>query len=300
MQSNTIDFSNIVGSKQVSNGGILGDLIELSINILNNAKNNGQLREADVGTILAQIIPNAMQVAVNFELQRAKVEADIEATKKQTELEEKKTNTNIEISRQELVLKEKDTNSVINSRQVQDRLNSFKLQVEKETLAIEKEKLELFKEQNKADTELKRQEIQLRKEQISASKMDTEIKKQQLKISELEAKLKKDTIELEKQRLANDAERLAQSIQEIKNKIDTMQRRTTAEVELLHSQTKAFRDNSKQQLLKTAIDGYAMLFENSDDLQSANALPRLFKSNGIDKVAKNMFENYGIDTTGVF
>ena len=65
-----VSWSNVVGAKTLVDGGYAGDLLELTLVHLQEARDNNQLTEALVGEVYASTIATALNAAINFELQK--------------------------------------------------------------------------------------------------------------------------------------------------------------------------------------------------------------------------------------
>ena len=81
-----IDWTKVVGSKTVEDGGYVGDLLKLALAHLTEVRDENQLTEEQVGEVYAATISTAINAAINYELQLPQVTATVESTEAQTSL----------------------------------------------------------------------------------------------------------------------------------------------------------------------------------------------------------------------
>lgn len=68
-----IKWSNIVGDKTVASGGYAGDLLKVTLAHIQEARDNNQITESDLGGIYTAAITGALNTATTFELEVEKI-----------------------------------------------------------------------------------------------------------------------------------------------------------------------------------------------------------------------------------
>jgi len=88
----TINWNDIVGSKTLEDGGYVGDFMAVARAHLNEAKDNGEITQGEVGEVYSAMIPSAFQQGLQFAMTRALSEARVTSEiKNQDILETKNT-----------------------------------------------------------------------------------------------------------------------------------------------------------------------------------------------------------------
>jgi len=72
----TIQWSDIIGSKSLQDGGYVGDLLELTLTHLERVRDSGQITDQILGTVYASAIGNALQEGIAFASSKAQKEAE--------------------------------------------------------------------------------------------------------------------------------------------------------------------------------------------------------------------------------
>ena len=80
-----IDWNSIVGSKTVTDGGYVGDFMEVARAHLSQAVDNGEITQAQVGEVYSAMIPSAFQQGMQFAMSEkiSEVQADNEVLRGQ-------------------------------------------------------------------------------------------------------------------------------------------------------------------------------------------------------------------------
>jgi len=64
----TINWTNIIGTKTIADGGYIGDLLTVARAHVEDSLNKGELTQEEVGKIYSQMIPAAFQQGINLEI----------------------------------------------------------------------------------------------------------------------------------------------------------------------------------------------------------------------------------------
>ncbi len=86
-----VEFKDIVGAKTLSDSGQLGALLSVARLHIDDAKKNGELTDSAAGEVYAKAIESAMAQSVQFGLQSAKMQIDIELVDAQIAYQKHKT-----------------------------------------------------------------------------------------------------------------------------------------------------------------------------------------------------------------
>lgn len=61
-----VDWTKVIGSKTIDNGGYVGDLLEVATVHIDKVVNSGRLTKDAAGQVYASMVQNAIQTGVKF------------------------------------------------------------------------------------------------------------------------------------------------------------------------------------------------------------------------------------------
>lgn len=76
-----LEWSRIVGSKTLYDGGYVGDLMTVGMAHIEEAKRRGEITQTEAGQMYSALIPSAIKEGISFEQTKQSIELDI-STKK--------------------------------------------------------------------------------------------------------------------------------------------------------------------------------------------------------------------------
>lgn len=89
-----IDWNSVVGTEHtLADGGYVGDMLKLARAHIDDAVANGRLQQKDAGQVYTAMIPAAMQQGVQFLLNKAITEANIDKAVSDAEAAKAKSTT---------------------------------------------------------------------------------------------------------------------------------------------------------------------------------------------------------------
>lgn len=229
-------WSNVVGDSTLNDGGYVGDLLKIARAHLEDAKDNGELREEDSGEAYSTAIMESMKNAIAFELQHPKIGLEMCFLRAQID-------------------------KLICDCDNETRLTTSKIELN--DAQIDKLICDCTNETNMTDSKISlnaAQENKLACDCCNNSKAtESKILLEQAQITKLECECANDTA-------ATNSKILLNSAQEEKLACDCANstKVSSSQSNLYDRQAQGFDDNAYQKLYETQMNGWAMVFADTD------------------------------------
>ena len=297
-----VEFKDVIGAKTLEDGGHFGDLLKIARIHINEAKKNSELTEGMAGEVYAKAIEAAMAQASQFGLQRSKMQIDIKLVDSQVEyqkhkidiekdqfslqshiersklsLETKKTHADLLVSAANIVSMEtKDKQVIQGIKQSEQEIKQIAASIQKIICECENE------------TATTNSKIAVEKATIIKIKTENEVsvKTSNSKMALESAQIGKISIDADNETHSTNSKISLNNAQIGKMDCDCFNQGKIADAQarLYMQQMMGFRDNARQKLFESQMQGYAMIFEAGEFGEDSATFkpPNMFKGPNLD------------------